>query len=73
MSMAVYEIETETEYASENVLNEKQAREQFDQMTKQMGASLDKWRQLNEAQIVAKDGNKRHWKITIKLRAINDC
>lgn len=72
MYMAVFEIETETEFASENVLNEQQARKQFDVMTKQMGARLDEWRQKNESAIVKKSPmNRRTWNIKIKLTATN--
>lgn len=70
--MAVYEIETETEYSAENVLDENQARKQFDVMIKQMGAKLDQWRCKNEATIVRKDGSgKRNWNIKIKLKVTN--
>jgi hypothetical protein len=71
MFMAIYEIELETTFSSENVLTDKQAKDQYDSMVKQMQAALDKWCLQNECAIVKKIGEKRDWSIKIVLTSTN--
>jgi len=70
--MAIYDLEVEEEFSSQDVLTDANALKQLDIMWKQIGGRLDQFRRENEGKIICQTEDlQRKWNIKMKL--VVDC